>query len=162
MIGLLVVAHEPLAQALLDCARHVFGSDPPHCIAFDVPAEADPLVCLDEARALHAEVDKGDGVLVLTDMFGGTPTNIAAQLARPRRTAVLTGVNLPMLLRAINYRADIFLDALVEKACHGGTSGVMRVGSTAHQNQRHNPPPPHSPDQADPEYDALIRRYHQQ
>ena len=107
MIGLLVVAHDPLAKALLDCAKHVFGSDPPHCLALDVPAEADPLVWLEKARALHAEVDQGDGVLVLTDMFGGTPTNIAAQLARPRRTAVLTGVNLPMLLRAINYREDI-------------------------------------------------------
>jgi PTS system mannose-specific IIA component len=168
MIGLLVIAHAPLANALLECARHVYGPEIPHCAALDVPAKADPTAFLAEARALHAAVDRGAGVLVLTDMFGATPSNIAAQLARPSRTAVLTGVNLPMLLRTLNYRAEVLLDVLVEKACLGGTNGVMRVGPTVPQHQKPNldntaaGAAPLPPDPDDANTDALSRHHHQQ
>ena len=81
------------------------------------------------------EVDGGHGVLVLTDAFGATPGNVATQLAEPGRVAVVAGVNLPMLLRAVCYRAGPLAE-LVTKAMAGGEQGIVQVGgSTAVQNQ---------------------------
>jgi PTS system ascorbate-specific IIA component len=135
MIGLVVVAHTPLASALVACARHVFGSVPERCAALDVdPAEA-PAATLERSRQLVAEVDSGEGVLVLTDLFGATPANVAADLVRAGRIEVLTGVNVPMLLRALSYRTGP-LDTLVSKASAGATAGVMKLTSTAPQNQQ--------------------------
>ncbi len=138
MIGLLVIAHAPLADALLCCARHVYGCDPGHCdqaATLDVPPQADLQVLLRRARELCAGLDSGAGVLVLTDLFGATPANLAAELASPGRVEVLTGASLPMLLRALSYRAHAPLDILVEKAISGAGAGVIRISSNAPQNQ---------------------------
>ena len=90
---------------------------------------------LARARVAVQEVDTGNGVLVLTDAFGATPGNVATQLADAGRVAVVAGVNLPMLLRAVCYRAGPLAD-LVRKAITGGEQGIVQVGSgTAVQNQ---------------------------
>jgi PTS system ascorbate-specific IIA component len=136
MIGLLVIAHAPLANAMLSCARHIYGSEPLHCAVLDIPAKAEPADYLERAKALHAEVDRGSGVLVLTDMFGATPTNIAVKLARPGRTAVLAGLNLPMLLRALTYRSSSALEVLVEKAASGGTAGAAESTPVGRESGR--------------------------
>lgn len=136
MIGLLIVTHAPLASALLTCATHVYGSTPEQCATLDIPSQSDPAQLLGQARHHIETLDQGDGVLVLTDLFGATPSNIAAQLGRSGKVAVLTGVNVPMLLRALTYRANTNLEGLVEKALAGGTAGVMKLASTAQQNQR--------------------------
>ena len=138
MIGVLIVAHAPLASALAQCASHVYACDPARAEnklrALDVPAGADVTATVAQARALLAQLDDGAGVLVLTDVFGATPGNIAAQLSNPPRVSVVAGVNLPMLLRALCYRDGALADT-VEKALAGGTQGVMQVVSTPVPNQ---------------------------
>lgn len=123
-IGLLVITHAGLGESLVDCAKHVFGSMPERLRALGVVADADPEQVLARAQALVAELDDGSGVLVLTDLFGATPANIAFRLARPDRIAVVAGVNLPMLLRSIGYRSGALRD-VVAKATEGGRSGIV-------------------------------------
>jgi PTS system mannose-specific IIA component len=138
MVGLLIIAHEPLASALAACAVHVYACDRERAQrqlrALDVHPDADVPTTLARARELLAEVNDGSGVLVLTDAFGATPGNIATQLSDPPRVAVVAGANLPMLLRALCYR-DGRLAETVEKAIAGGTQGIMQVVSTPVQNQ---------------------------
>lgn len=136
MIGLVVVGHDPLPSALLNCARHVFGGELVQCVALDVPATSDVAGYVETLRARIREVDDGQGVLVLCDLFGATPANIASQLVRAGAVEVLTGVNLPMLLRALSYRANASLEVVIEKASAGANAGVMKIASTAPQNQR--------------------------
>jgi PTS system ascorbate-specific IIA component len=134
MIGLLIVAHAPLASALAACAAHVYTCDQ-ECArrqvrVLDVPPDGDPAATLAEARRLIGEVDSGDGALVLTDVAGATPGNIAARLLDPPRIAVLAGVNLPMLLRVLCYR-DGDLEQTVAKALGGGAQGILRIADDA-------------------------------
>lgn len=142
MIGVLIIAHAPLASALAQCASHVYACDPTRAESklrvLDVPAGADVVSLVAQARALLAEVDAGAGVLVLTDALGATPGNVAAQLSDPPRVVVVAGVNLPMLLRALCYRDGPLAD-LAEKAIAGGMQGVMQVVATPVQNQNLRP-----------------------
>ncbi len=145
MIGLVLVAHDPLATALVACARHVFGAFPEHCIALDIVADAEVAERVTHARHIVRALDVGDGVIVLTDLFGATPGNVATELAMPGRIEVIAGVNLPMLLRVLTYRA-LPLAELVEKAMVGGASGIMKIAPTPQQNQRLFPHDPNDPD----------------
>lgn len=138
-IGILLIGHAPLPSALLACACHVFGSDPGGVAALDVPPEGDPAQLAGAARQAVAALDAGRGVLVLTDLFGATPSNIAVQLANAPHVEVLTGMSLPMLLRALTYRGSLSLEVLVEKATAGALAGVMKIASTAPQNQTQVP-----------------------
>lgn len=138
MVGVLIIAHEPLASALAACALHVFTCDCSRAQnqvrVLDVLPNADVDLALARAAEMVDEIDSGSGVLVLTDVLGATPGNIATRLADPRRVAVVGGVNLPMLLRALCYR-DGKLTEAAEKAVAGGTQGIMQVASTPVQNQ---------------------------
>jgi mannose PTS system EIIA component len=87
MAGILIIAHAPLASALRDCAAHVYCGQPPRLAAIDVAADADPAAVLAEAQRSLASVCEDNGALVLTDIFGATPANIAARLAWPSRAA---------------------------------------------------------------------------
>ena len=142
MIGVLLVAHAPLASALAKSASHVYTCATERAEdrlkVLDVEAGADVAQEVARARALIAEIDQGDGVIVLTDAFGATPGNIATQLNESGKVAVVAGVNLPMLLRTLCYREGT-LAATVDKALAGGTQGVMQVASTAVQNQGFKP-----------------------
>ncbi len=142
MIGVLIIAHAPLASALAQCASHVYACDPSRAEnrvrVLDVPAGADVASYEKQARALVKEIDDGTGVLVLTDAFGATPGNIAVQLADPPRVAVVAGANLPMLLRALCYRDGKLAD-LADKAVAGGMQGVMQVVTPPVQNQNLRP-----------------------
>ena len=104
MIVMLVVSHEPLGTALIHCTRHIFGRMPAQLAALDVIPDEDPEAALSAARELIARINDGSGVLVLTDIFGATPSRIAMRLAEPHRVAVIAGVNLPLLVKALNNR----------------------------------------------------------
>jgi PTS system ascorbate-specific IIA component len=135
-----IVAHAPLAQALKACAMHVYPECANEVLALDVQADDTPEQSIQAAQQLWAGVPDGD-VLVLTDVLGATPANVAQQWARDRKAKIVAGVNLPMLLRSVCYRHES-LEALAARAHAGGTQGVMPVGSTAPQNQtgqRHAP-----------------------
>ena len=131
---ILLIAHAPLAHALAQCAAHVFPDAGEHVMAFDIGADADPVVSLQQAEALLA-CNGGGPVLVLSDVFGATPHNIAQELVRQHtNTRLVAGVNLPMLLRAIGYRHEA-LDSLVARAVAGGSQGIMQVTQASPHNQ---------------------------
>jgi len=142
MVGILLVAHRPLASAFAQGAEHVYSATPDKAReglrALDVAPDADVATTVDAARALIGEIDDGGGVLVLTDVFGATPGNVACELAVAGRVAVVAGMNLPMLLRAVCYRA-LPLGDLVDKALAGGLHGVLQVGNSTVQNQGSRP-----------------------
>ena len=133
MIGILIVAHAPLASALRDCALHVFPECAAGVQALDIAPNASPEESLLLAKAAMARLDTAE-VLLLSDVFGATPSNVAEKLNDGIDTRLLAGVNLPMLLRSVCYRHES-LDALAARAQAGGTQGIMPVGSTTPQNQ---------------------------
>jgi PTS system ascorbate-specific IIA component len=127
MVGILIVAHGAFGEALIHCASHVLGKRPLRVRQVGITVHDDPDAILPQAQELVRQLDEGDGVLVLTDMLGATPSNIAARLAAPGRVEVVAGVNLPMLVRALTYRAQP-LAAVVGKAMSGGREGVLHLG----------------------------------
>jgi mannose PTS system EIIA component len=129
---ILIIAHAPLASALKACALHVFPDSGAAVSVLDVPPNLPPSESVAQARVMMQQ--QSDDVLILTDVFGATPSNIAKQLTDGIRSRLLTGVNLPMLLRAITYRHEP-LETLVQRALAGGSQGVMQVAVTAPQNQ---------------------------
>ena len=104
MIGILIVAHGTLGESLIHCASHVLNKRPARLRQLGVTAQDDPLLLLPQARSLVKELDDGSGVLILSDMYGGSPSNIAAKLLVPGRIEGVAGVNLPMLIRVLTYR----------------------------------------------------------
>ena len=144
----LIIAHAPLAHALRECALHVFPDCGSHLAAIDVQPNLPPEETLATARISMEQLSRAPqvkGVLVLTDIFGATPSNVAQKLVDGVKSRLITGVNLPMLLRSVSYRNEP-LEALVSRAVVGGTQGVMQVAITAPQNQaRRN----HDPDNND-------------
>ncbi len=133
MIGILLIAHAPLASALRDCALHLFPDCAAGVVAIDVLPHDAPEDTLEVAAQALDDLGATQ-VLLLTDVFGATPCNIAQKLTDGVHTRLLAGVNLPMLLRSVCYRHET-LDALSARAQAGGVQGVMPVGSTAPQNQ---------------------------
>lgn len=133
MNSILIIAHAPLAHALRQCALHVFPDCERGVQSLDVQPHVSPEETFAAARIAMAQLGTGQ-VLVLTDVFGATPCNVAVRLVDGVRSRLVAGVNLPMLLRTVSYRHEP-LDALVSRALIGGTQGVMQVSVTAPQNQ---------------------------
>jgi PTS system mannose-specific IIA component len=126
MVGILIVAHGTLGESLIHCASHVLGTRPMHLMQIGVTVHDDPQQILTQAHKLVRQLDQGDGVLVLSDVYGATPANIAANLLHPGRVEGVAGVNLPMLVRALTYRQEP-LKVVVGKAISGGVEGVMQM-----------------------------------
>jgi len=133
MISLLIIAHGNLGESLIQCAAHVLGKQPDSLANLDLTACEDPTVILNKAKALLSELDHGEGVLVLTDVYGATPCNTVCKLVTAGHVEAVAGVNLPMLLKALTYR-DQGMQTLVAKAVSGGQSGIfhIHVEQTAH------------------------------
>jgi len=137
MNAILIIGHAPLAHALRQCALHVFPDCAASVAAIDVQPNLSPEETLATARIAMQQLARQPGtkgILVLTDIFGATPSNVAQKLVDGVGSRLITGVNLPMLLRAVSYRHEP-LDALVSRAVIGGTQGVMQVATAAPQNQ---------------------------
>jgi mannose PTS system EIIA component len=128
MAGILIIAHAPLATALKSCLSHVYGSPPVRIGVLDVAPDSDPVQLVKMAQAELSRLTQHNGALVLSDLFGATPANIAAQLAVLPQVRVLVGVNLPMLVRAVCYRSTP-LSALVEKTLAGGAKGIQQIAT---------------------------------
>ena len=126
MIGILLITHSTLGESLIHCASHVLNKRPPRLRQLSITAQDDPYNLLPQARALVKELDEGDGVLILSDMYGGSPANIGAKLLVPGKVEGVAGVNLPMLIRVLTYR-DKPLAMIVGKAISGGCDGVVRM-----------------------------------
>jgi PTS system ascorbate-specific IIA component len=126
MKGIFLITHGSLGESLIQCACHVLNKRPPQLAQLGLSAQDDPLDVLPLARRLLELVDTGEGVLLLTDVFGATPGNVALKLLQPGRVEGIAGVNLPMLLRALTYR-DRDMETLLVKAVAGGRDGVMSM-----------------------------------
>ncbi|MEO7401965.1 MAG: PTS fructose transporter subunit IIA [Polaromonas sp.] len=133
MNGIFIIAHAPLASAFRQCVLHVFPESAAGVAALDVQPNMPPEETLAQARIMLAQIGTPQ-TLVLTDIFGATPCNVAQKLVDGVSARLLTGINLPMLLRAVSYRQEP-LDALVARALAGASQGVMQVAITAPQNQ---------------------------
>jgi PTS system mannose-specific IIA component len=126
---ILIIAHAPLATALRDCALHVFPECAEEVVAIDVPPQEAP-----EVTYVHAlqrlQSDSFVQTLVLTDVIGATPANVAQRLVNGKDAQLVAGVNLPMLLRTVCYRHED-LEALTRRALDGGTQGVIQLSSSS-------------------------------
>ncbi|HEX8786460.1 MAG TPA: PTS fructose transporter subunit IIA [Telluria sp.] len=126
MVGILLMTHAPLGQAFIAAVAHVFRGPTERFEAIDVTADQDTAQVNELARQAIRRLDEGDGVLVITDIKGGTPSNCCNALHEAGHVEVIAGISLPMLLRAITYRRDT-LDVVVEMALAGAQNGAVRV-----------------------------------
>lgn len=123
-IGILLITHPGIGTALLANTSAMLEACPLQARCLEVPPEVDMEKLVEQARHEVESIDDGSGVLVLTDAFGSTPSNIAHRIANRSRTNVVSGVNLPMLIRIFNYCSDS-LDSLTQKAAEGGVRGIQ-------------------------------------
>lgn len=154
MIGLMLVMHDPLASAMLSCVKHVMGEVPQHFEVLDVPPDEPVDKTMAAIRFKLEGLDTPEGVVVLTDLFGATPSNAAMKtvsdgLSMP--TVLVAGCNLPMVLRALGYR-DQPMSLMAERLVMGGRNGIVSTGASAPQRQTFNPAEP----------DDSARNQHQQ
>lgn len=126
MIGILIIAHDTLPRSLVQTVKHVLGTHPPLFDALSVSARDDPLDLVPEARRRVEALDAGSGVLVVSDLYGASPCNLAVKLLDPPRIEGVAGASLPMLIRALTYR-DKDMQTLVRKALSGARDGAMHL-----------------------------------
>lgn len=123
-VGLLIVSHGKLGDYLLDTATQMLGVCPLATRTLPVSFDSDPDAVLEQAAGVVGGLDEGSGVLILTDMYGSTPSNIVNRLQGRCQVRIVAGVNLPMLIRVLNY-PRLSLDELADKALSGGRDGVV-------------------------------------
>lgn len=128
MAGILVVAHNQLGESLVDCVKHVLGSVPSNLKVLSVYANDDPQQKLAEGRELVHLLDTGNGVLILADIYGATPSNVARQLCHAEHVKGVAGVNLPMLLRVVCY-PNKTMPELAQIALDGGRECIVPIDS---------------------------------
>jgi len=126
MIGLLLITHATYGESLIQCACHVLNQRPGQVAQLGISAHDDPAGALQLAQDMLKRIDTGEGVLVLTDIYGATPSNIACKLLKAGRIEGVAGVNLPMLLRALTSREE-GMENLLERTVSGGREGVMNM-----------------------------------
>lgn len=124
-VGILIITHAKVGDALLETADKMLGGLPMEVHVMPIPLDCQPDNSLQQAMDQIHELDHGEGVLVLTDMFGSTPSNVANRLLQEPGICVVTGLNLPMLIRVLNY-PRLSLGELSQKAVSGGTDGIMQ------------------------------------
>jgi PTS system ascorbate-specific IIA component len=124
-VGLLIISHNDVGRVMLRATVSMLGINPLRVALLSVSMEDEPEELRRQARELVQEVDRGDGVLLLTDLYGSTPSNVANCDYGDHRVNVVAGLNMPMLLRVLNY-PKLGLDELTDKAVSGGIDGVMR------------------------------------
>ena len=123
-VSVLLITHENIGEIILQTVRRVLEMCPLQTRCLPVPFDSDPDEVQQEAAQMIKGLDKGDGVLILTDMFGSTPSNIAHRLSKPGKIMVVTGLNLPMIIKVMNY-PNLNLEQLVDVAVEGGKNGVI-------------------------------------
>ncbi|MEW6098922.1 MAG: PTS fructose transporter subunit IIA [Pseudomonadota bacterium] len=138
MSGILIIAHAPLASALKACATHTFPDCAASVEALDVPPDQPVEETEAQARVLLARVQRPDA-LIITDVFGATPCNVAQRLADGVHVKVVAGANVPMLWRSLCYRHEP-IETLAARAVAGAAQGVMQLGDPLPQSQQ-NPSP---------------------
>ncbi|MDH5359255.1 MAG: PTS fructose transporter subunit IIA [Gammaproteobacteria bacterium] len=124
-VAILIITHAKVGDALLETADKMLGGLPLSVKVLPIPLDCEPTHAYEDAKNSVKEMDQGDGILVLTDMYGSTPSNVASQLLEHTQLNVVTGVNLPMLIRVLNY-PRLNLEELTLKAISGGNDGIIQ------------------------------------
>ena len=127
MIGILVVAHGTLGESLVDGVTHILGQRPASLATLDFRGHADPDEWQHVLQARLKELNQGQGVLVMADVYGATPCNTLCRVLVPEHVEGITGVNLPMLLNALNYRDTLSLSQLLERIVNGGRNSINHI-----------------------------------
>ena len=130
MIGILIVAHGTLAESLVEGATHILGQRPLALATLDFRGHADPDEWQHILQARIASLGQGEGVLVMADVYGATPCNTLCRVLAPSHVEGVSGVNLPMLLKALNYRGTLPLLPLVERIVNGGRNSINHISET--------------------------------
>lgn len=126
MTGILIVTHQPLGSCFLDCIEHILGKLPPLLINHTISPQADPDQEIANLRTILPTLDQGSGVLILTDLYGATPANIAGKLLQAGKVECLAGLNLPMLLRAVQYQNQPLMK-MIDMVISGGQAGIFHM-----------------------------------
>ena len=126
MVGIILVTHNGLGDSFVDCVKHVLGKMPPNLKVLSVYAGDDLQLKLAEGQALIKQLDTGDGVLILADVYGATPSNIGRQLCHAQHVLGVAGLNLPMLLRVVCY-PNTTLQELAKVAVEGGRGCITYI-----------------------------------
>jgi len=126
MISILLITHGELGKSLIECATHVLGDKPLFLESLSIEND-----CIHESMFKQISerinlLDQGNGVLILTDIFGATPCNIITKIIKPGKVSAIAGVNLSMLIRTISYRNESF-DSLISKAIQGAQDGIIHI-----------------------------------
>jgi mannose PTS system EIIA component len=124
MVGIIIVTHVSLGEALVSCAQHIMARELPNLLQLSVSKADEPDEVVRRAREMISQLDDGSGVLLLTDIYGGTPSNVAQRLVVAGKVEAIAGVNLPMLVRTLSYSHQA-LEVVVSKAITGGLEGVL-------------------------------------
>lgn len=130
-VGVLIITHPGIGTVLLDTARNMLGQCFLQTAILEVPLDSSLDEIKKQAMTIIAKLDQGDGVLLLCDIFGSTPCNIAQCSHDQHKVRLVTGVNLPMLVRVLNY-VDLNLDQLAAKAASGGNDGIILCEENFH------------------------------
>lgn len=128
MIGILLITHGELGRSLIECATHVLGDKPKFLDSLTIENDCAHENMYKEISEKINRLNQGDGVLILTDIFGATPCNIITKIIEPGKVNAIAGVNLSMLIRSISYRHESF-DALITKAIEGAKNGIIHIQS---------------------------------
>lgn len=123
-VSILTITHGKMGHELLATVETMLNNLPLACTALSVSDTSNPDELLEKAKNLCVQLDEGDGILVLTDMFGSTPSNICNKLSTVAHVHILAGLNLPMLIRVMNY-PNLNLTELVDKALSGAHDGII-------------------------------------
>ena len=128
MIGILLITHGELGKSLIKCATYVLGDQPVFLESLSIENDCEHENMFKQISERIKLLDQGDGVLILTDIFGATPCNIITKIIKPGKVSAIAGVNLSMLIRSISYRHESF-DALIAKAIQGAQDGIIHIQS---------------------------------
>jgi PTS system mannose-specific IIA component len=136
-VALVLVTHGEIGKYIHEAATSIIGSSPLRVQFLSINAQTQPEVMVRKAQEMVGSLDTGDGVLILTDMYGATPSNVACALQQ-QNVEVIAGLNLPMIVRIMNY-PNLPLHRLADKAVSGGKEGVMffQTVSTSDATREH-------------------------
>jgi PTS system ascorbate-specific IIA component len=126
MISILLITHGELGKSLIECATHVLGDKPLFLESLSIENDCTHESMFKQISERINLLDQGDGVLILTDIFGATPCNIITKIIKPGKVSAIAGVNLSMLIRTISYRNESF-DSLISKAIQGAQDGIIHI-----------------------------------
>ncbi len=136
MVGILVLTHGDLGRQFIETARRIGLNSDEGVLTLSIDPTNRPELLRDQVDQAIKKVNTGEGVLILTDLFGGTPTNLSLSFLEEGKIEVLTGLNLPMIIKAINARENIDLKSLAKLACDAAKENIYLAGDLLRQRLR--------------------------